>query len=185
LLIENDQTIIDEYCQSKSDRAATAFVRKHQKYVYSIALRYLKNHFDADDVAQETFIKALGSLSSFKGTSNIKTWLYRITVNMCQNHLRKSKIFSLFSDSAEENFFEIPSGEINAQEQIEKAEFSNKLMKAISTLPEKQRETFALRYFDELSYNEISEILGTSVGGLKANYFQAVKKITEIMKREV
>lgn len=183
LQYENETYIVKEYQATKSERSATAFVRMYQQFVFATALRFTQNYDDADDVAQEVFIKALNSLSSFKGDSNIKTWLYRITTNLCMNFKRKKSFLSLFSkdDSAEE-FFNVISNEMNPQQKMESEEFTAKFYKALSELPEKQRETFALRYFDEMPYEEISKLLGTSVGGLKANYFQAVKKLAVYLK---
>lgn len=183
----NDKEIIRDYLSDNQEQAATAFVRKYQNFVFSTALRYLKSYDDADDAAQETFIKALNSLRKFRGDSSLKTWLYRITVNVCANISRKKKIFSIFKpiDDNEDDYFNIPSTEKTPEELFENKEFEEVFLKILAKLPEKQRETFALRYFDELSYEEISKMLGTSVGGLKANYFQAVKKLAELLKKDV
>jgi len=182
LALNTDQDIINEYCSGDSNRAATLFVRKHQKFVYSIALRYLRSHDDADDATQEVFIRALKNLKSFRGESSIQTWLYRITINICSNLVRKRKFISLFSreDGSE---IELESDTISPQQHFENKDFEKHFERMLRQLPEKQRETFALRYFDELSYEEISKMLGTSVGGLKANYFQAVQKLTKLLKK--
>lgn len=183
LLLENDIEIIEEYVAQKSERAANSLVRKYRSFVYATALRYLQNHDDADDTAQEVFIKALSSLRKFRKDSNLKTWLYRITVNQAMNHLRKKKLNSFFSFGESE--YEISSNSLNPEESMMNNEFLSKFNIALAQLPEKQRETFALKYFDELKYEEISELLGTSIGGLKANYYQAVKKLSSILKQEV
>lgn len=183
LIFESDIEIIEEYVSSGSNRAANEFVRKYQKFVYSTAFRYLKNHQDAEDIAQEVFIKALRNLKGFKKQSSVSTWLYRITQNTCTNFIRKRKIkYYVDYSSSSEEFFDISSHDQNAQEKLESEEYKDAFVEALSSLPEKQRETFALRYFEELSYEEISNMLGTSVGGLKANYFQAVKKLSHLMK---
>lgn len=183
LLYENDKEIIEEFLNSSSDRAANAFVRNHQKFVYATALRYLGNHDDAEDAAQEVFIKALNSLSSFRGESNVKTWLYRITFNICSNMLRKKKLSKFFSfGNNEEEYHNIKNSDYSAQEQLENKEFEEKFKHILQKLPTKQRETFALRYFEEMSYEEISKLLDTSVGGLKSNYFQAVQKLAKFLK---
>ncbi|MCX7736972.1 MAG: sigma-70 family RNA polymerase sigma factor [Candidatus Kapabacteria bacterium] len=186
LALENDNQIISEYVSGNRDIAATAFVRKYQKFVYSVALRYIKDEDDAYDVSQDVFIKALNNIHKFRQQSSIKTWLYRITANTSKTHLRKKKIKSFFKFSDNEDFdlenlqisYETPS------QKVEEQEFENNFLKILDKLPDKQRETFALRYFDNLSYEEISKMLGTSVGGLKANYYQAVKKLTNILKKE-
>ncbi len=185
LLYENDSEIIQEFINSKSDRAATAFVRKYQKFVYATALRYLNSHDDADDIAQEVFIKALNNLQNFRGESNLKTWLYRITVNLCSNTLKKRKVINFLTFSNDDDdTFQLVSKDHNPSQSLEAKEFDNKFNKILSLLPEKQRETFYLRYYDDLSYEEISNLIGTSIGGLKANYFQAVQKIAKELKNE-
>lgn len=180
---ESDIEIVEEYVSTGSDKAANAFIRKYQKFVFSTAFRYLKDHEDAEDISQEIFIKALRGLKGYKGNSSLSTWLYRITKNTCLNFIRKKKLktFVSYSNDGEE-FYDLASKDINAQQQMESDEFKNEFLKAMNSLPEKQRETFALRYYEELSYEEMSEMLGTSVGGLKANCFQAVKKLSSLLK---
>jgi RNA polymerase sigma-70 factor (ECF subfamily) len=178
LTYSDEIELIDNYIINGSNVAANSFVRRYQSLVYQVALRYVQNKHDAEDISQEVFIKALSSLAKFKRNSSISTWLYRITVNQCKNYLLKKKVRKIFSYSNDvEDFYDLPNNELNAQDKMENEEFKNKFYQALNSLPEKQRETFALRYFDELPYEEISKLLGTSVGGLKANYFQAVKKL--------
>jgi RNA polymerase sigma-70 factor, ECF subfamily len=186
LLLENDKDIVREYKEGNSEIAATAFVRKHQKFVFATALRYVQNYDDADDASQEVFIKALKNLYKFRGESSLKTWLYRITVNVCSNMIRKRKVLQFLSfEKDEENYYEMPSDDISPYQRIIDQEYEEKFLKSMNKLPEKQRETFALRYFEELTYEEISKLLGTTVGGLKANYYQAVRKMTDSLKAEV
>ncbi|MBI5324764.1 MAG: RNA polymerase sigma factor [Ignavibacteriae bacterium] len=190
LVLENDSEIIKNYTEHKSEAAATAFVRKHQNFVFSTALRYLQSYDDADDASQEVFIKALNNLHKFRGDSNVKTWLYRITANVAANMRRKKKILNFmrldFSDNDEDNSNTLinlyASDNDSPLDKIEKKENEEALLNVLKKLPEKQRETFSLRYFDQMSYEEISKVLGTSVGGLKANYYHAVKKITQELK---
>lgn len=184
LVLDTDNSIINEFLDGNSEIAATAFVRKHQKFVYSVALRFLKSADDADDAAQEVFIKALNNLHKFRQASQIRTWLYRITVNVCHNLLRKRKLRSIFSDKdiSEYKYFE--SHDPNPETQYEQQEMMSIFYKALDKLPKKQRETFALRYFDNLKYEEISQMLGTSVGGLKTNYYHAVRKLSEILGKD-
>lgn len=182
LTYESDIEIIDEYVANGNHKAANAFIRKYQKFVFSVALRYLKNEVDADDASQEVFIKALRNLKSFRKESSVNTWLYKITSNVCKNVLRKRKVMSIFSYGEQtEDFFDIPSEIIAPDKQIENKELEAEFISALNSLPAKQRETFALRYFEELPYEEISQMLGTSVGGLKANYFQATKKLAKLL----
>ena len=186
LALENDNQIISEYISGNRDIAATAFVRKYQKFVYSVALRYIKDEDDAYDVSQDVFIKALNNLHKFRQESSIKTWLYKITANTSKSLLRKKKLMTFFSlsDREEVDIEDLQISYDMPSKSLENQEFENNFLKLLNKLPDKQRETFALRYFDNLSYEEISNLLGTSIGGLKANYYQAVKKLTTILKKE-
>ena len=183
---EEEYRLVEKYLSNGDEAAATKFVRTYQNFVYATALRYLKNDDDTNDAAQEVFIKAFKSFKNFNFKSSLKTWIYRITVNHCINILRKRKLkkfisFSSFDDNNDPDLYR--SSSYNPEEELENKEFEFTFKQALGKLPEKQRETFALRYFDEMPYDEISSLLGTSVGGLKANYYQAVKKLSVIMKQ--
>lgn len=178
LALENDYDLIKEYTLYKTERAATLFVRKYQKFVYATAYRYLNSYDDADDASQEVFIKALNNLHKFRAESSVKTWLYKITKNVCSTMLRKKRISLIFKSIEKDESFDIINNEKNPEENLEQEEMNLKLLQAISTLPAKQRETFALRYFEDMKYEDISKMLGISVGGLKANYYHAVRKIS-------
>jgi len=185
LIYETDAEIISAYKETGSNIAANAFVRKYQSFVFATAMRYVQNRMDADDISQEVFIKALSGLKTFRNESSIKTWLYIITSNYCKNHLRKKRWLSFFSPGSEEVEFILPDSNVLQDQKLQNEEFNKKFLLELSKLPEKQRETFALRYFDEFSYEEISNILGTSVGGLKANYFHAIQKLSKVLKKEL
>jgi len=174
--------LIQEFVTTQSDRSANEIVRTYRKFVYATALRFVENYDDAEDIAQEVFIKALQSLNKFEGKSSFKTWLYRITVNLSINFKRKKKFTNFFSINDETIEKNLPIDYNTPDKELENEEFQANFLTVLSKLPEKQRETFALRYFEEMSYEEISKLLGTSVGGLKANYHQAVKKIANLMK---
>ncbi len=178
-----DEEIVGALKNGKREIGATSFVRKYQNFVYSTAFRYLNSEADAEDVSQEVFIKAIDSIDKFRGDSSLKTWLYRITKNNCLNILRKKKLLSFFGMYKDQEIeFDIKDPAYTPDQVIEKEEFENKFLKVLAKLPEKQRETFALRYFEEMPYDEISKLVGTSTGGLKANYFQAVKKLANELK---
>ena len=177
-ILVDEYELIDDFVKNGSHQSANILIRKHQNMVYLTALRYLKNIHYAEDLTQDVMVKAIKNLSSFKKNSSFSTWLYTITVNSAKNALKKKKLLSYFSfNDYVEDFYNIPVNEINGHQKLENEEFNLQFYKALDKLPEKQRETFALRYFEELPYEEISKLLGTSVGGLKANYFQAVKKL--------
>lgn len=154
-------------------------IRKYQEKTYWHIRRIVINHDDADDVTQETFVKVWKNLDGFKEESQLFTWIYRIATNEALSHLRKkrSKIFiplinienKLARTLKDDTFF---NGD----------EIQLKLQQAILKLPEKQRIVFNMRYYDELKYEEMSDILGTSVGALKASYHHAVKKIEDHIK---
>ena len=174
-------TALREATESNS-AAANEFVRKYQKFVYATALRYLKSSDDAYDATQEVFIKALKNIRNFRGDSSVTTWLYRITMNVCSGMKRKEKVRQFVGLDV---IAEIESDRgITPAQATENSDFKVRFEAMLEQLPEKQRQTFIMRYFDELSYEEISKISGTSVGGLKANYFQAAKKLAQLIQAE-
>ena len=172
-----DQELLAEF-KNSPQIAFQKIVKKYQERIYWQIRRLTKNHQDAEDVMQNVFIKAWNGLPKFREEANLYTWLYRIAFNETHTFLTKrSKMTNVDLDPP---LFEnrlSTNGEDISGEEIEKI-----LYKALETLPEKQRQVFNLKYFDELKFKEISEMLGTSVGGLKASYHLAVKKIEEILK---
>lgn len=153
-------------------------VQQYQERIYWQIRRYTKNHQDTEDVMQNVFVKAWKGLSNFREESNLYTWLYRIAYNETHTFLAKeSKRKTVDLDPPLfENSIAV-EGKDYAPEEIEEI-----LKNAMATLPEKQLLVFNLKYFDELKFTEISELTGTSVGGLKASYHLAVKKIEEFIK---
>lgn len=181
-----DSEIIENFTQGNIEKATTVFVRKYQNFVFATAFRYLSSYEDAEDITQEVFIKALKHIKNFRGESSLKTWLYKITVNLSINALRKKKLKSFFRLGDENNNFENTLIDSSDPESIFNSnEFEQRFNQILNTLPEKQRETFVLRFYENMSYEEMSKILGTSIGGLKANYHQAVKKLGIILKDDV
>lgn len=181
--MNEDLEYIQEYIKTKSELAAYNIVQKYRKFVYLTVLQKIKDTDEAKDITQEIFIKVLNSLAKFKMNSSFKTWLYRISVNETFTYLRKKKIRQFFSLSNDDEYSEIPDSGRNPEENYTDSELSDKLLKVMNTLPEKQKAVFAFRYFEGLSYEEIAEITGTSVGALKANYFHAIKKVSTDMKK--
>ncbi|HCA81336.1 MAG TPA: hypothetical protein DEP53_16525 [Bacteroidetes bacterium] len=167
--------------QNGDESAFNHLVLRYQEKVYWVARRFMADHDNADDVTQEVFIKAYGSLNEFRRESSVYTWLYRITVNIALNSLRRQKIREAFRI---DELFDAPDTEsVAPDEAAEKQEERSLIENAIARLPEKQKSVFVLRYYEELPYEDIAKILKTSVGGLKANYFHAVKKIQEYVRR--
>lgn len=181
-VLETDTDILDALRAGETDRALNAFVRAHQGFVYAIAMRHLRDHEDARDVTQDVFVKALEALPRFTQQASLRTWLYRITVNACISLQRKRRWTTLFAFGEAEGEMDTPSMLPGTDARVLQSELGTFLQRILDTLPPKQRETFCLRYFDELSYEEISAMLGTSIGALKANYHWAVKKIAEQLR---
>jgi len=136
-------------------------------------------HEDADDVLQNTFLKAWKSLPTFQGKAKLSTWLYRIAINESLDFLRRQKTAALSSADADLSV----ANRLLADDYFDGDKSQAVLQEAIATLPDVQRTVFTLRYYDEMKYSEISEILGTSEGSLKASYHIAVQTITDYVKR--
>ena len=136
-------------------------------------------HEDADDVLQNTFLKAWKSLPTFQGKAKLSTWLYRIAINESLDFLRRQKAATLSSADADLSV----ANRLLADDYFDGDKSQALLQEAIATLPDVQRTVFTLRYYDEMKYSNISEILGTSEGSLKASYHIAVQKITDYVKR--
>ncbi|MEH6656592.1 RNA polymerase sigma factor [Leeuwenhoekiella marinoflava] len=151
-------------------------VSEYKERLYWHIRRMVISHEDADDVLQNTFIKVFKNLNNFQGDSQVYTWLYRIATNECLTFINKRNRTTHLSN---EDLQESLVTSLTSDPYFDGDEAQLKLQQAIDTLPTKQKQVFVMKYFDELQYNEISEILGTSEGALKANYHYAVKKITE------
>ena len=156
-------------------------VRKYQKQLYFHIRKMVLVHEDADDVLQQTFIKAWKNITLFRGDSKLYTWLYRIASNACIDFLKNKKKHhhSDIDQIAESYLNALKEDPLFTGDDMEK-----EFQKALLTLPDKQRLVFNLKYFEELKYEEISQITGTSIGGLKASYHHAVEKIKEFIKRD-
>ena len=156
--------------------AFSEVIRLYSEPLYWQIRRLVQNHEDADDLLQNTFMKAWQSIENFRGDARLSTWLYKIAINESMTHLAKErKRQGLSIDDQEAALISL----IEADQEIDGDELALKLRKAIATLPEKQRIVFNMKYFDEMKYEDMSNILGTSVGALKASYHLAVKKIEQ------
>ena len=154
---------------------------KYQQRLYWQIRRMVINHADADDVLQNVFIKVWKNLDKFEQQSQLFTWLYRITVNESLTFLNQKKRQN--TDSLENENTNLAE-QLTADRYFDGDEIQKKLQLAIDGLPNKQKQVFLMRYYDELSYEEMSEILGTSVGALKASYHFAVKKIESFLTED-
>ncbi|MBR4989421.1 MAG: RNA polymerase sigma factor [Bacteroidaceae bacterium] len=158
--------------------AFSLIVERYSKQIYWHIRNMVLSHDDTNDLVQETFIKAWSGIDSFRGESQISTWLYRIAINETLAFLKKKQIETVPLDNEEHDFTD--TIESDAYFCGDKADAL--FRKAIGMLPEKQRLVFNMKYYEEMKYEEISEILGTSVGALKASYHIAVKKIETFIK---
>jgi RNA polymerase sigma factor (sigma-70 family) len=176
----SDEELIRQY-QEGREAAFNELVRRYQEKVYWVARRFTSSHDHADDITQEVFCKMYESLKDFRGDSSLYTWLYRITVNASLNFLRRLKVRDFLRI---DELFDIESPEGESPDAIvERSEQQSLIEQAVALLPEKQKAVFVMRYYEELPYEEIAAILKTSVGGLKANYFHAIRKIGEYIRR--
>ena len=164
------------------DSAFNKIAAEYQKRIYWHARKMLGNHLDADEVTQEVLIVIYNKLHTFNFQSSLFTWIYRITSTRCLNFIKKKNVKRfMFLDNPAVKEME-STGDI--VQDIEDREKLDKLNFVLQKLPAKQREVFIMRQLDQLSYEEIAEIKGKSVGALKANYFHALKKVTEMMNDE-
>ena len=169
-----------EACR-RGDRAAfNQLVRRHQDRVFQVIRRMVPDTDDARDIAQEVFIRAYDKVSDFRGDAQVSTWLYRIAVNLSLNHIRRGKLRRVLRMNEEQH--EVQDGNPLPSANVERDELRDLVTRAVETLPKKQKAVFVLRYYQELPYEEIAAVLNTSVGGLKANYHHAVKKIEAYVK---
>ena len=177
-----DLELIEEFRRGRVE-GFNELVRRYQEKVYWIARRIMGSHDDADDVVQDVFIRVYKSLKDFRGEAGLYTWIYRITVNVALNALRKRKLkeFVRYDDFVKES---LPD-EAHADDDLLHDEYRSALERAIERLPAKQKLVFVMRHVDEMPYEEIAAVLKTSVGGLKANYFHALKKIQKSVRKEM
>lgn len=158
----------------QKDAAFTQIVRKYQERIYWHIRRMVVQHEDTNDILQNVFIKVWKNLGEFREESNLYTWLYRIATNETLTWIEQQKRRSSISLSDNEDVF---SERLKAERGFDANKIEWKLQQAIQTLPDKQKLVFNLRYYDEMPYEQMSDMLGTSVGALKASYHHAVKKV--------
>jgi RNA polymerase sigma-70 factor (ECF subfamily) len=162
-------------------RAFEVLVERHRRAVYQVCYRFVHHHEDASDLAQDVFVRAWRGLGRFKGEAAFTTWLYRIAVNTCLNNRSARSVPAEpleVADRFEDTQAERPGAE------LQRAERAAAVRRAIRALPDKQRATLVLRLYHELSHQEIADILGSSVGTVKANFFHALGKMKTILGSE-
>jgi RNA polymerase sigma-70 factor (ECF subfamily) len=167
--------------EATKERAFTELVNRYQERLYWHVRRMVITHEDANDVLQNVFIKVWKALANFREEANLYTWLYRIATNESLTYLDQQKRRASQSLSDYEGAVE---NRLEAEKGFDANKLEWKLQKAIQSLPDKQRAVFNLRYYDEMPYEKMSEVLETSVGALKASYHHAVKKIEAFFKED-
>ena len=174
-----DAEILRKFQDEKTrNEAFNLLLKKYQQKLYWHIRRMVINHDDADDIVQDTFVKIWKNLPGFRSDAQLYTWMYRIATNECITFLNKKKqknniplddvAYELADTLADSTYFNGDKAQL-------------KLQQAILTLPEKQRLVFNMKYFDDMKYEEMSDVLGTSVGALKASFHLAVKKIESFL----
>lgn len=167
----------------RRERAFRGLVVQYGPVLYRHLLRMIQQRTEVDDVLQNTFVKAYQNLDRFRGDSKLLTWLYRIATNEALSHLRSRKRYQNRVQTVED--LTPYAATLQAESFFDGDDAQAALAAAIGQLAEKQRAVFCLRYYDEMAYREISKITGTTVGGLKATYHQATKKIELLLKAHV
>lgn len=171
-----DEEILAQFKDPASkEKAFRNLLKAYQERLYYHVRRYVFNHDDANDILQNTFIKVWNGIDNFRGESALYTWLYRIAGNEAITYINKAKKHAAVD--IEQTSLSYRGGTDN----MEAEEMTQKLQKAVDALPEKQKQVFIMRYYDEMPYEQISQIVDTSVGALKASYHHAVKKIEEML----
>ncbi len=178
MAIEDSELLLMFREPASREKAYTAIIRKYQERLYWHVRRMLVDHDDSNDVLQNVFIRVWNGLDNFREDARLYTWLYRIATNECLSFIeQKKKRASVPLSDVEEGL----SNQVRADKDFDANKIEWKLQLAIQKLPEKQRVVFNLRYYDEMPYEEMSRVLETSEGALKASYHHAVKKVEDFL----
>ena len=167
---------------SENEKVFNQIVRDYSERLWWHVRRFVNSHEDADDLLQEIFLKVWAALPSFRGESQLFTWVWRIATNETLNHLRKEKVRAALKFSSVDAEME---RRIQADPYFKGTQAERELAKAVLKLPEKQRQVFIMRWWDDLSYEEMSAITGTSVGSLKASYHIAQEKVRSLFSEQL
>ena len=173
--------------EASKEKAFTLLVKKYQQQLYYQIRRIVLQHEDTHDILQNVFLKAWSGIDLFREEAQLSTWLYKIAYNETMTFLRKQKkvyTFSFLLNDHEESNNQSIENQLKADPYFDGGEADIKFQKAIQLLPDKQRIVFTMKYYEELKYEEMAQILNTSVGALKASFHHAVKKIEEYLKKD-
>jgi RNA polymerase sigma-70 factor (ECF subfamily) len=167
-------------CLQGRPGAFDLIVERHRRSVYQVCYRFVGNHEDASDLSQDVFLRAYRGLRNFRGGSSLATWLYRIGVNVCLNRMAVKKPITEDIDARQH----VDTARESQVERVLREERGVRVRAAIAQLPPKQRATLVLRMYQELSHEEIAQVLGSSVGAVKANFFHALGNLKKILDTE-
>ena len=167
---------------ARQREAFTQIVNLYGEKLYWQIRKMVLNHDDANDLLQNTFLKAWTNIEYFRGDAKLSTWLYKIAINECITFLNRQRTLNNVSIDDTDAFL---LERLKGDEFFDGDAAQMKLQEAILTLPEKQRAVFNMKYFDDMKYEDMSEIFGTSVGALKASYHHAVKKVEEFLTKDI
>jgi RNA polymerase sigma-70 factor, ECF subfamily len=176
-----DEAALVEACLAGRPGAFDVIVERHRRAVYQLCYRFVANHEDASDLSQDVFLRAYRGLHRFRGQSSLATWLYRIGVNVCLNRVSvKAPPFEPIDERQP-----IDTSAESAPERLLRGERAARVRAAIAQLPRKQRATLILRMYHEMPHQEIADVLGSSVGAVKANFFHALSNLKKLLGDEM
>ena len=179
----SEEEIVQQLHNPNTQRSAfSKVVGDYGEKLYWHIRKMVLNHEDANDLLQNTFLKAWTNIDSFRGESKLSTWLYKIAFNECITFLNRQRSQNNVSIDDDDVFL---LEKIKGDPYFDGDSLQLKLQEAILTLPEKQRAVFMMKYFDEMKYEDMSEVFGTTVGALKASYHHAVKKVEEFLTKDI
>jgi RNA polymerase sigma-70 factor (ECF subfamily) len=175
----SDAALVKACLAGRAD-AFDRLVEQHRRSVYQLCYRFVGNHDDANDLSQDVFLRAYRGLRGFRAQSSLRTWLYRIGVNVCLNRVGAKR---LQSEPIGDQQFIDPRAE-SPSDRMLRDEQAARVRLAIAELPPKQRATLILRMYNEMSHQEIADVLGSSVGAVKANFFHALGNLKRLLRHE-
>ena len=175
-----DDGVLVQQCLAGDTAAFDELIERHRRQVYQVCYRFVNNHEDASDLAQDAFLRAYRALHTFKGNSAFSTWLYRVAVNVCLNRVAEKRAATEPIDQREH---EDVRGELPDRGVLRREEAAT-IRAAIARLPKKQRATMILRMYHELPHEQIAAILGSSVGAVKANFFHALANLKKLLQEK-
>ncbi len=175
-----DERALVDACLADRPGAFDLIVERHRRPVYLLCYRFVGNHEDASDLSQDVFLRAYRGLRNFRGQSSVGTWLHRIGVNVCLNRISSKAPLGKVTEAIEEREFPDSRSE-SAPDRMLRDERAARVREAIAQLPKKQRATLVLRMYHEMPHQEIADILGSSVGAVKANFFHALANLKKVL----